>query len=351
MNEIISESQTLTTLKKQWLSLKEDEPSLRIRNAAKTLNVSEWELVLTGLGDNVTQLDNRHGDLLQALEKVGSVMALSRNDQVVHEKHGIYTDFKVAGKGAMGICLGDIDLRVFFKQWKHALLVKEAVKDSVRQSIQFFDGTGTAVHKIYATDNTNMDAWNELINNHTTDNQDLNIEVEEAPLPTYPNDGKLKSEEVISKWEALKDVHHFHAMLNNLGISRQEALRLVGDKYALNVDVEVAEKALSLAQKRAVPVMIFVGNRGIVQIHSGMVNKLLRTGPWFNVLDPDFNLHFNTEETAEVWIVRRPTTEGIITSIEVYNANNDLILTLFGERKPGVPELEAWQLLVKDLEK
>ncbi len=350
MSDFIAEQTSASQLKQAWNALKAEQPKLRIRNAAEKLGVSELELLLTNLGDTVIRLDNRHGDLLQTLQGVGEVMALSRNNQVVHEKHGIYTDFKVTGKGQMGICLGDIDLRVFFNRWYAAVAVIEANGDSLRRTIQFFDTSGTAVHKIYCTAKTDEQAWNNLIEQHKAASQSAEIELSPAPTPEYPNSGKISAEAVQAEWRELKDVHHFQAMLKRLGISRTEALTLVGKEFARPLDCAKAETALTLAQERQVPVMVFVGNRGIVQIHTGTLNKLLRTGPWFNVLDPGFNLHFNTEDIAKVWLVRRPTAEGIITSIEVYNGDDTLVLTLFGERKPGIPERDDWQQLVADLE-
>lgn len=340
----------LNALKESWNSLKAEQPKLRIRNAAEQLGVSELELVLTGLGDNVVRLDTRHGELLQALEQVGSVMALSRNDQVVHEKHGVYTDFKVAGKGKMGICLGDIDLRAFFSHWKVAVAVIESSGETVRRSIQFFDSTGSAVHKIYCTANTNEAKWSELIDQFTNQEQSSEVELTDVPPADYPNAGQAESAVVRAEWEGIKDVHHFQAMLKRLGISRLEALDLVGDDYAKRLPLNQAEQALTLAQERQVPIMAFVGNRGIVQIHTGTINKLLRTGPWFNILDPGFNLHFDTETITQVWLVRRPTAEGVVTSLEIYNGKDDLVLTLFGERKPGIEERSDWRELVADLE-
>ena len=340
----------LGELKNSWTKLKSEQPKLRIRNAADQLGVSELELILTGLGDNVIRLDTRHGELLQALEQVGSVMALSRNDQVVHEKHGVYTDFKVAGKGKMGICLGDIDLRVFFSHWKVAVAVIESSGETVRRSIQFFDSTGSAVHKVYCTANTNEAKWSELIDQFTSQEQSAEVELNEVPPADYPNAGQVESAAVRAEWEGIKDVHHFQAMLKRLGISRLEALDLVGDDYAKRLPLNQAEQALTLAQERQVPIMAFVGNRGIVQIHTGTINKLLRTGPWFNVLDPGFNLHFDTETITQVWLVRRPTAEGVVTSLEIYNGKDDLVLTLFGERKPGQDERADWRELVADLE-
>jgi putative hemin transport protein len=47
---------------------------------------------------------------------------------------------------------------------------------------------------------------------------------------------------------------------------------------------------LEEASEKNTPIMVFVGNRGIIQIHTGNVKKTLWHQQWFNVMDPDFNL-------------------------------------------------------------
>ncbi|HBD36656.1 MAG TPA: hemin-degrading factor, partial [Cupriavidus sp.] len=96
-------------------------------------------------------------------------------------------------------------------------------------------------------------------------------------------------------------------------------------------------------------IMCFVANRGIVQIHTGAVKKLLRTGPWFNVLDDTFNLHLNTEAVASSWVVNKPTVDGWVTSLELYGEDGGMIVQFFGERKPGQPELPEWRHLLESL--
>lgn len=67
-------------------------------------------------------------------------------------------------------------------------------------------------------------------------------------------------------------------------------------------------------------------------------------------MDPDFNLHLDTSRIEETWVVRKPTSDGVVTSVEVFNDKGDIIVQFFGKRKPGVPELEEWRDLVADLE-
>src|SRR5262245_47905157 len=96
--------------------------------------------------------------------------------------------------------------------------------------------------------------------------------------------------------------------------------------------------------------MVFVGNRGCLQIHTGEVHKIVPLGPWINVMDPGFNLHLRTDAVTEAWIVRKPTDDGIVTSLELFDANGETIALLFGARKPGIPEQDAWRERIAELE-
>ena len=72
-------------------------------------------------------------------------------------------------------------------------------------------------------------------------------------------------------------------------------------------------------------------------------------GPWFNILDPTFNLHLREDSIHHAWIVRKPTRDGIVTSLELYDGDGFCFVQLFGERKPGKPERDEWLSIVARL--
>ena len=95
-------------------------------------------------------------------------------------------------------------------------------------------------------------------------------------------------------------------------------------------------KLFEAAAESGLPIMV-VGNAHCIQIHTGPVCNLKWLDDWFNVLDPEFNLHLKTTGIAELWRVRKPSTDGIVTSWEAFDADGELIVQLFGARKPGEP--------------
>ena len=114
---------------------------------------AQWVAAGCG-GVKATALHGEPQAIFRDLSTLGEVMALTRNDWCVHERHGRYRD--IQADGPVGLVLGpDIDLRVFFSCWRSAW----AVEQDGRYSLQFFDGEGVAVHKVYRTEATDVAAY------------------------------------------------------------------------------------------------------------------------------------------------------------------------------------------------
>jgi putative hemin transport protein len=144
-------------------------------------------------------------------------------------------------------------------------------------------------------------------------------------------------------------------MLRKHGVQRREAMRLAEGKFTKAVDPQKAVKfVLEEAAAQKLPIMIFAGNRGNLQIHQDKVRTIRFFGEqneWINVLDPAFNLHLRLDLLKEAWLVEKPTTDGAVHSLECYDAAQELVVQFFGLRKPGIPQSEDWYKLVQELSK
>ena len=138
-------------------------------------------------------------------------------------------------------------------------------------------------------------------------------------------------------------------MLRKFGAAREQALRIAGEEMVRKVPVDSFKFVLEQAQKRKLPIMVFVGNDGIIQIHTGEVENVVEARGWFNVMDEKFNLHINQDEIASAYVVKKPTTDGTVTSLEIFNKTGENVALFFGKRKPGIPEMQEWRDLVADL--
>jgi putative hemin transport protein len=357
---------TITTpnqsLSARWRSLRQTRPHLRIRDAAEELGVSELELRATEIGTQpagecgATRLRSESiRTMLGELERLGEIMALTRNAWAVHEKIGPWTPLQLGSE--FGLVLGEhIDLRLFMSHWTHAIAVSELIEHGpgagdLRHSLHFFDASGEALHKVYVREPEGVAEFIELVDRHRSDDQRPWQQVEPRPEPAEPlPDEAIAVPEFHAAWLALHDTHEFFPMLRRFSVGRTQALRLAPPEHAFPVACDSITKLLRSACDAGTSIMVFVGNRGCLQIHTGPVHRIMPLGPWINVMDPDFNLHLRTDAVAEAWVVRKPTDDGIVTSLELFDSAGETIALLFGARKPGIPEQDAWRERIAELE-
>lgn len=346
MSEILTAPADLAT---RWAEFKEVNPKTRIRDAAKQLNSSEAELLVTqctGEADSpVVLLAGDFRELLKEVATLGHVMALTRNDSVVHERKGTYLD--ISFQGQMGLVLGEaIDLRLFMMHWQFGF----AVSENGRRSLQFFAADGEALHKIYLTESSDVAAYDALVARYRAAEQPNTLATTPAPADkAEATDDSIDVAGFQAAWRGLQDTHAFFGLLRQFGVSRTQALRLGPPELLRRVDNDAVERALHAASSQEQAIMIFVASRGCIQIHTGPVHKIVPTGPWINVLDPEFNLHLKLGDVAASWVVQKPTADGVVTSLELFDAQGNNLLLMFGKRKPGIPEQESWRELVAAL--
>jgi putative hemin transport protein len=236
------------------------------------------------------------------------------------------------------------------KQWAHAFAVEERTADGFRRSLQFFDACGDAVHKVHLIDASDVAAFKALVARFRAQDQSDEVEVSVLPIPEAERpDEQIDGDALLAAWDALRDVHDFHGLLKTYGVSRTQALRLAGHERARPVSTLAHADVLTAASASGLPIMVFVGNRGCVQIHRGPVYSVKRIEGWFNVLDPEFNLHLVEAGVARSYVVRKPTVDGVVTSLELYDAEGNSIATFFGDRHAGHAENTEWRALAESL--
>jgi putative hemin transport protein len=338
------------TLAERWSDLLAEEPKLRIRDAASRLGVSEAELLATRCGHGVTRLSGEWPELIKELPRLGRVMCLTRNEHAVHERYG---DFRqIDFFHGMGQVVGpDIDLRLFLHAWKLGFAVTDVTPEGERQSFQFFDETGTAIHKVYLQPESNYGGYGVILDKFRAVDQSATQEVAAATRAAAPlPDAEIDADGFRKAWLELKDTHAFFNILRQFRVAREQALRLAPEGYARRIEIAAVQQMLETASSSKTPIMVFIGNRGCIQIHTGPVENIKRFGAeWLNVLDDDFNMHLRDSALASAWVVRKPTADGDVTSIEVYDEAGENTALFFGKRKPGELEDPAWRSIVAGL--
>lgn len=349
---------TSSTLRDAWRGLQEAKPGVRIRDCAEQLSVSEAQLLATTVGEYSTKLEGDWTELMKRLPELGRVMSLTRNDSCVLENKGPFQKIDIMGSGAraMATVIGPIELRVFFAGWKFGFAVKQQTPRGLQQSIQIFDQSGTAVIKVFLQEEqgdkkgSKQEAFDKLVGDFRSTDQSTELSVEKiTDAPTKPI-AEIDGTTLLADWSGMKDTHDFFGILRKHNVNRLDALYLAKD-YAWQLKKEALQSTLEVAAETKLPIMIFAGNRGNIQIHQGKIQTIRVMDQWLNVLDPDFNMHLRADHIDTLWVVKKPTEDGVVTSIEAFDAKKNMIAQFFGLRKPGIPELKGWAELVETLPK
>lgn len=327
-----------------------ENPKLRDRDLADRLGISEAALVAAEAGRGVTRIAAHPDALVPRLAALGEVMALTRNDSAVHEKVGHYANY-TSGQHAAMVVTEEIDLRIFPRHWVHAFAVERAGEGGIRRSLQVFDAAGDAVHKVHLRGGSDTAAWDALVADLAdADQSETVVTVAREPAET-PRANPARAETLREEWRKMTDTHQFLRLVSKLRMNRLGAYRIAGAPFARPLAPEAVNAALEAVAAAGIPFMLFVGNRGCIQIHSGPIHSLRPMGPWQNVMDPGFNLHLRRDRIAEVWAVDKPTARGPALSVEAFDAEGGLILQAFGYRKErqGIDHTAPWGEIVAGL--
>lgn len=342
---------SVQSLKQAWDSLKVSEPALRIRDAAAKLGVSEAELLATGMGENVIRLTENFDEQLTEFPKLGRVMSLTRSEGCVLEHKGPFQkiDMMQAGPHKIATVIGPIEQRVFFAGWKFGFAVTTETPRGTMKSLQYFDKEGQAVMKVYLQEKSNEEAYAELVAKYTAAEQSAQLELEAFPKPEYTSKEDLDFAAFTQDWENMKDTHDFFGMLRKYKLNRLDAVKWIDEKWAYEVDRLSARKIVEVAAETKLPIMIFAGNKGNIQIHQGKIQTVRQMGDWLNILDPDFNMHLNENTVDKAFVVHKNTEDGLVSAVELFDKEGEMVAQFFGLRKPGLPQKAEWKTLVDSL--
>jgi len=359
-------------LAQRWEKLRAEQPKLQIRDAARALSVSEAELLATGIGKTVTLLkndDHAAREIMRRALDLGKVLALTRNENGVLERTGVATRIAQDAAAAQaaagapndperearmrniagGYLGGEIDLRFNFANWKHAFAVVQPGRDGqISRSLQFFDATGTAAHKLYLKNEAAVGIFDKLVADFRAPDQNAALKVVPiAPKQAEKADSAVDVKEFQLAWKEMTDVHQFNRLLGEFGISREQAMRLAPEGVVQRVSPKAVRNLLDESARQKLPIMAFLGNGSVTQIFSGVIEKTAASGDWYNVLDPDFNLHLRETAFNSGYVVQRAG----VTSVEFFDKNGELVVTFFGVRERAKPQPQTWVDLTRNLPK
>lgn len=329
---------------------REECASTSPRDAAdftRSLDVTEAHLAAAALGSGAVRLDNNWEEIVRALPDAGKVTVVTQNHCALHRKTGVFD--RIMWNEERPVVLDrNINLRIRLESWVHCFFLEAGFSGWEGDGLHIFDGSGVPVLRVLATTRYGALHLRKLAERYADPDQGPDAEIRRcAPAPVAVADSEIDAGAMAADWRSMLDTHDIFAFARRYGAQRTQSYRLVPDDLACEVDRHAFFDVLDCAARDKEGVMIFVGSPGNVQIHIGPVSNISSARRRFMIDDETFGLDIIKDRVASCWVVTKPTVDGEIRSVEMFDAQGAQIAWVFGERRPGSPQKESWHRLVE----
>ena len=252
-------------LKSKWKKFQQDNPKVRIRDAAYQMKVSEAELLSTEINETVSfLLIEDMAAFIKDVLKVDKIMLLIRSDYVVHEKTIKTKNIRLEDNQIIDLDKNDCSILDFnIDAFEYVFFQKKMHSNRELKSFQFFDKAGMAILKIYLK-GKDLGFFDEIdLKYKKTYNYEMQSDLD-------INNSNLLDSKI--KINLPYDTSNSKTTCRDISV---KSLRLI----------------LENASDMKTPIQIHALGLGTIQYHRNTVRNIVDYGPWVNVIDQKFNLH------------------------------------------------------------
>lgn len=345
-----------------WEAAQRQAPPVRQRDVADAIGVSEAALVgARAAYDDAQTLDLPEradvtaliGELSRAgpaaflartpgceLEIIGEIDALSPLEAAAQS-----ADFRiVAGRGQ-----GETSIRP--ARLGAAFFVTDFSGADARESVQLFDDRGDASLKIHPGPQTRRAYFRRIAELFDASAQERDVAAgragARAGAPAGTNWTAFEA-----RWLQTRTRAEIDALLDGGDAPRPTAYRALSQDLALQVDLGAPHRLLLGAAQTQTEVSIRVQNGGVSQTFSGPVRRVVQNGLLLNILDAHLHLQIDLACVSEVWIVKAPIGDAVLTWVDLVGADGASVCQLFGRRPDGLSLCTqgpgCWRALISD---
>ncbi|MBI1182072.1 MAG: hypothetical protein GC201_16125 [Alphaproteobacteria bacterium] len=284
-------------------------------------------------------------DIVKALEKAGTFTVRTASGGIAIEQSGAIEEVFLRGEGQFASVVQDnMDLRFLLKR------LKRGAVHPAHTTVDLYNEAGALATSIHGADDDAKATIESLAQRFGTDKAEPDVGGVHPGARATLQDKEVDVAALRDDWAAMSNVHHFEALLGKHRIGRLQAFRLVGEKYAAELAPEAFQDLLGKLDKTGEQVMVFVANRGFVQIFSGPAKAPKRVGHGWEIVHERSKVFVPDSALEHLWLVHKPTAAGIISSLEILSEGEDQALaSIFGKHPHGDPQPQSWLKLLNTL--
>lgn len=330
-----------TIISEKWKQLKSFQPELSPGAVADKLKVSEAALFYSGKGDEIEFLNNDFENLLKELKRFENIKILIKNKSSVSSISG---GFSVeSNQDSLFLILRNPEMTL--KINSENLMYGFAINSADEKSIRFFDRYGFSVFRIHLNQQTDADEFKTVIKKFSAETDHFEIDSFETKQIEYPDETQLRG--FHNDWKNLENPDEFDEILEKYKISHLQALHYApndffASKIRNRMSANILEEAIGSDTKL----------RFVTENHNSKLSFDCTTergswhGEWFIVFGKESQFSLNTTKITESFIVRKPGKTGIISSLQCFDGNNELIFEVYCKRNEDEPEPNEWRAML-----
>lgn len=283
-------------------------------------------------------------EIVKAFEKAGTFTVRTSSGGVAIEQTGVIDEVFLRGEGQFASVVQDnMDLRFLLKR------LSRAEMHPAHTTIDIYNEAGVLATSFHGADKDAKAAIEELVRRYGTDHAEAQISNAGNRRPGL-SDKDVDVEAVRADWKAMTNVHHFEALLAKHRVGRLQAFRMMNGDFTHELTAEAFPDLLQKLDATGEKVMVFVANRGFVQIFSGPAKAPKRVGHGWEIVHEQSKVFVPDSALAHLWLVNKPTAAGIISSLEIVSeAEDQALASIFGKHPHGDPQPASWLDLLNTL--
>lgn len=354
--------QTITRIKPESAAIRKFYASSRASNPnqpessiAAALGISELDLLAAHIGFGVTRIRPDWQELLSLIPPIGPVHATTANAAALLSATGDYPPCRYSGP--LGIVDGsDIQLKMLLQQWGYAFLTAfpDPATGRRKRSIQIFDRLGGAIHRIWLTPASSLDAFEEIAERlvHSIQAQVMPVAIPQTRFSSSRHKlpgAALDHAAFLDDWQLMSSNDDFWRLRQKHRLSRMQAVQAAEGRFTRRVRIEALPRFLRSLVDARLPVRVALGNRGCVQSVSSRLRRFADVSGWLSIVNDRTRIQLHRDRVTEVWDVLKPFTGGLMRSLEVFDDRGLDAAAFVPASGITIASLDHWQNVLDGL--
>ncbi|PXW96127.1 putative heme degradation protein [Sphaerotilus hippei] len=239
------------------------------------------------------------------------------------------------------------------RSWHQGYATEEAHACRVVRRLQFFDDRGERLCSLTLPGDGDVTAWLALVARWADPDQRPGglLSVRPASVATRVVSPVVDALAWRRTWASSRHEQALHEAGVDLGLSAEAALQLVGARYAQPVDSEALSEVLADAALQGLSLDVSTGcGSAWLTVRSEAAGVRLDGScrcPRLHVSGPGMDWRLCESPLHRAWLVRRPSTYGLRTSLELFAASGQRLARVAARHETLRGDPCAWRLLLE----